>query len=665
MESRVIDATDLEALLKAEIDDAVDYIEQTVGPERAESTRYYRGEPFGNETEGRSQVVSRDVRDSVQRILASLMDVFFGSERAVEFVPEGPEDVAVAEQQTDYVNYVLTQDNPGFSVFYSVFKDALDNKAGVVKWWLDESTEVTYHDLSGLDDAALGMVLGEPGVELISASSTIDEAVAPVALQNGVPLEAVPQIHDVRVRRTRREPRIRIMAVPPEEFLIDRHAKDIDTARYVGHRCYKRFSDLVAMGYDPEVLEEHVAESERFGEAPETRARYGAQGGYFPTDHKNPAERPILYVESYVRIDMDGDDIAELRKVCTLGDRYKVVANDPVAERPFAAFCPDPEPHTFFGSDIADQTKDIQLVRSNIRRSVLDSLSQSLYPRTAVVEGQVNIEDVLNTEVGAIIRQRAPGMVQPFVIPFVGNEALPMDEMLKAERDARIGEHNMALEADALQSTTKSAVNAQVEAATKRLKLIARIFAETGMKRVFQGLLRLAVAHQDKPRVVRLRNEWATVDPAVWNANKDVTVNVGLGHGLAEDRMNTLREALAFQWQVIGTMGPSNPLVGLGHLSTTFGKLAELAGWKDTSMFANRLPPDYQPPPPPPPPPTPEQIIAQVEMAKTQAKTQEEAAKLQFEREKMWVEVGVEIAKLEAQHNKAVDIEKIRRQVPA
>lgn len=651
-----MDETDLQALVRSECRDAIEFIESTVGRERAKSIKYYRGDPLGNEEEGRSQVVSREVRDSVNSVLPSLIRVFMSAENAVEYVPEREEDVAMAKQATDYVNYVIQQDNAGFEEFSAWFKDSLYQTVGIMKYWRDESMEVTYHEFSGLDEPSLAIVMQEPGTEITEINSHL---AGPASAPGLTP----PQFHDVTVKRTRRASRVRIMAVPPEEFLIDRRARSIDEARYVGHRQLLSVNDLVALGYDRDLVEGHVSSSDSFNDSDELRERHAKLGGYWQDGGNNEAEKPVLYVEHYLRVDWDDDDYAELRRVCTIGESYEVVAVEPCDERPFAALCPDPEPHTFFGTDIADLTKDLQFISTNLKRAVMDSLAQSIYPRTAVVEGKVNIEDVLNTELGAIMRQDAPGMITPYVTPFLGKEALPVLEMIQAEKDGRVGTHNMALDADALQSTTSTAVNAQVNAANQRLEMIARTYAEGGVKRLFRGLLRLVSAHQDQPRMVRLRNEWVQVDPAQWNSGMDVAVNVGLGRGMTDDRIAALREVLAMQRAAIEQYGPGNPLVGVGQLRNTLGKLLELSGFKDTSQFFKPLPIDYEPPPPPPPQPGPAELLAQVEMKKIESDMAVDAAKLELERDKFHADILLRAEEIEKKYNTPVDVALIRASV--
>lgn len=640
----VDDALSLQTLIQREIERASSFIDEEIGPARAESLRYYRGEPLGNEEDGRSQVVWRVVRDAVRQILPSLIRVFFGSERAVEYAPHGPEDTAAAEQATDYANYVVLQDNPGIKVFLDAFNDSLYQKVGIIKLWRDHAIEVSYHEFTELDDAGVGQVLSEPGTELVNVNSTLaDPETAGQFLAAGVD---PPLLHDVTVKRTRKAPRIRLAAVPPEEFLIDPTARSLEEATYVGHKMEKTVGELVALGYDRDLVESHAyGHSDYTLKNEAARERMQLQS-LMPADTLNPDSRRVLYCESWLCVDLDGppdesgfptgDGIAELRKFCTIGEAYEIVNGDglgePVSEIPFADFCPFPEPHLFFGEDVADQTKDLQRITSNVVRNMLDSLARTIHPDTAVVEGMVTLDDVLNTENGRVVRQQAPGMYQVYTHEFVGGQALPILEMLKAEADRRVGVHNMALEADALQSTTKAAVNAQVDAARQQLELIARIYAECGMKRFYQLLLKLIVSHPDKGRMVRLRNEWVPVDPSVWNANMDVIINVGLGRGNDEQRLQALNAGMQAQLTMIQTYGPSNPWVTPQQIATTMAKMYEIAGWKDASQFVNPTAPD---PPPPPPQPTPEEILADVEKQKAQGHALETAAKLEIERDRL------------------------------
>jgi len=285
---------------------------------------------------------------------------------------------------------------------------------------------------------------------------------------------------------------------------------------------------------------------------------------------------------------------------------------------------------------IFDITRDLQEIKSEILRNTLDSLAQSIHPRTAVVEGQVNIDDVLNNETGAIIRMRAPGMVQPLTTPFVGQAAFPMMEYMDQIKEDRTGMSKaaMGLNADALQSSTKAAVNATISASQGRIELTARILAE-GMKKLFKGILFLVTTHQDKERMVRLRNEWVAIDPRHWNAGMDASINIGLGNGDTNERLQALMMIMAKQEQILQQLGPQNPLVTPQQFSNTLRKIVELSGFKDASSFFQDIPADYVPPAPPAPKPSPEEILAQVQAESIKADIQKKAADLELERQQM------------------------------
>ncbi len=655
---------EIQGIIASEMNAAVQFIEMDIGPDRAESTKYYRGDPLGNEEEGRSQIVTRDVRDAVRQVLPSLIEVFLGSERATEFVPKMPEDVQEAEWATDYILHIITNENPGVEIFYSWFKDSLYNKVGIVKWWKDDSKKVTYHNFSGLDDVALGLILQEKDVELVNVTSTPVAAMAGIAMMHGM---QPPMTHDGTVRRTTKGKDFKFACVPPEEFLIDRNARSIEDASYVGHRTLKSYTDLVALGLDPQLVEDNVNGGRAsLTTSTEVTERYRDQGGQYPYLSQNPGEQKALYTESYVRMDVDGDGISELRKFCTLGEGQDVVNGngfgEPVDERPFAALCPDPEPHLFFGNDLADMTKDLQRIGTNVLRAVLDSLSLTIYPRAGVVEGQVNMEDALNTEMGALVRMNAPGMYQPFATEFVGAAALPILDLLKSERDSRIGIHNMSLDADALQSTTKSAVDAQTRAATQNIRMIARMYAETGVKQLMKGLLRLVVAHQDKPLTIRLRNQWVQIDPCSWNADMDLSVNVGLGYGMTEDRVAVLQEIKTTQEAIIQQYGPSNPLVGLDQYRNALAKLMELGGFKDASSYFKAVPPGWQPPPQQPKP-SPEELLANVEMQKIKADMAVDSARLDLDRDKALADILLRADEINVKYGTQVNVAQIRQTI--
>jgi hypothetical protein len=563
------------------------------------------------------------------------MRIFFGPERVVEFTPQGPEDVQNAEQATDYVDFIFKRDNPGFKILHSAFKDALVRKCGIVKYYWDESVEVKAESFSMLDEQSMMMLTEDPDVEISAVREYPVPGTEPMNEAQGI-MTPPPMMYDVEIKRRIKTGKVKIEALPPEEFLIDRRAKSIDEATFVGHRTMKTVSDLVAMGYDYDEMVEVAGNGNDFDNNQEYTSR-NPFAVISTANNGDPSSKSVMYIEGYLKVDFDGDGIAEMRRICTVGTGNKVLRNEIVDDRQFADFCPDPEPHTFFGMCPADVVMDIQRIKSNVQRGILDSLAQAIHPRTAIVEGQANMEDVLNTEVGAVIRMRAPGMVQPFTTPFVGQAAFPMLDYLDDIKQTRTGISKAAagLDADALQSTTKAAVSATVNAAHQHIEMIARIFAETGLRKLFTGILKLVVENQDRARMVRLRNTFVPIDPRSWDSKMDVTVNVGVGDGTIEDRINILNQVAMRQEMLIEKTGPNNPVVSIPQYTNTLTKMLQLAGIKDSQNYFNQLPADFQLPPPPEPKATPEEMLAQVQAQSIQADIQKKAAELDLERQKM------------------------------
>ena len=646
IDPNVMSDDELQGIVGKEIDDAIDYIDNNISPIRAQATEYYRGEPFGDEEDGRSQVVSMDVRDTVQAILPSLMRIFHSTDNTVEYAPQGPEDIAAAEQATDYANFIINRDNNGFLAMHSAFKDALIRKVGILKCWWDDQTTIDAYNYTGLDDNALAALAADPDAMItVQASMPVGEPAPNPMTGEMLP---PPMMHDVRVEYTRPDGRVKLEAVPPEELLISREAKSIAEADYVAHRRIVTVSELVAMGYD---YDEVASMSSAYDDMNTNVERYTRNPALTNemNERNDPAMRKVLYVENYIRVDYDGDGIAELRKICTAGDGNKILNNEPIDMAPFATFCPDPEPHDFFGISVADTVMDIQRIKSVIMRNTLDSLAMSIHPRVAVTEGMVNLDDVMNTEVGSIIRQRQAGQVQPLSMPFVGREAFPVLQYMDQVKEARTGisKASQGLDANVLQSTTASAVAATVSAAQQHIELIARVFAETGMKDLFKIVLHLITTHQDAPRMVRLRNELVPIDPRVWNSNMDVSINVALGRGTDAERMMMLRQIGEMQKDAMKTMGPQNPLTDITKLSNTLKAMTELAGFKDTSQFWSN-PAEFTPPPKQEKPDVNEMLI-QVQIQQIQADIQKKAAQLQLDREKMQMEDDRKRDELEAE----------------
>ena len=625
---KVSEETNMENLvgvIKSEMDDASDFIHQ-VGADRAESTEYY----LGNEPEGtsslQSEFISTDVRESILFMLPSIMRTFFGTKKVVEFVPKGPEDIQLAEQQTDYINYIIQQKNNGFQVLYDAFKDALVRKTGFVKVFWDDTVKATTHEYTGLDPQSYQALIIDKDVEIVKESS-VTESITTLDPVSGEEItQEIPTSYDLTIRRLKQKNQVCIEAIPPEEVLISRHARDLESASYVAHRMIKSVSDLVAMGYDQEEVEQHAGyggsavDPEAFEEI---EARNPFDNMVYP-DRNDAGGKDVLYVEHYLFYDFDGDGIDERVRVCSIGNGLHVVNVEPWDELPICMFCPDPEPHTAIGSCPADYLKPIQAAKSQIMRDTLDSLGHSIFPRMGIVEGQVNIDDVLNTDIGQPIRMRAPGMVQPFAVPFVGKEAFPVLGYLDEAKENRTGvsKASAGLNADALQSSTSQAVSATMSGAQGRVELICRHFAEGGLKDIFKTVNNLVIKHQNAQDVYRLNNKFVPVDPRYWDNDKDIIVNVAISKSSDQEKFAVLQNVAQKQEQIMQLLGPQNPLVSMQQYANTLTKMIEMAGFKDSSSFINPEVPPMPPQQPEEQKPDAAEMLAQAEAMKAQVSAQ-------------------------------------------
>lgn len=647
-----MDDEDYENAVSQAISNAEDFIDMELSPDRELAARYYRGDEFGNEVEGRSRVVMTEVRDTVLAVMPSLLRIFCGTADAVEFINSIATPQAQADAQTAYVNHIIHKDNHGFTIFHSAFKDALVRKTGIFTWWHEEKETVTVETHTGLNEQAFALLQ----LEKEEASSedehisyhidVLDERVDttapsetplllgeedPAALDPNMP-PPVSFIRDVRVRKVVIKKRHKVAAVPPEEFICaPTSSDDIDEYPLVGRRQMKTIGELVALGHSEEEIREAIEAGNNGGSSLQNNAevvdRNGAQvERIFDTGFEDvdPASEMVKYVVAYILIDKDGDGIIERRKVVTVGDNHKIIYDEIVDEMvPFALICPDPEPHSPFGYSLADQTMDMQDIKSEMMRGVLDSLAESIEGRTAILEGQVNIDDALSNERGRLIRIKQVGAIQDMSTPFVGMNAMPVFDYLDNVKARRTG-ITMApagLAADTLQSTSTDAVNAVVDASQERAEMIARIFAETGIKRLFRGLLQQVVKHQDPKRLIRLRGKPITVDPRAFVADLDLETNVGLGRGTAAKKLQGLTAIIGKQQEILEKHGFDNPFVQLHKVSNAIEDWVHEIGFNDAGRyftlmdetaaaeFMKRQAEKQQPP-------SPEEILAQVQREK-------------------------------------------------
>lgn len=635
------DDNKLKSILESEIDDAIGYLETETTDERQTALEYYLGEPYGNEVEGKSQIVTREVAEVVDGALPQLMRVFTSSNDAVVFEPVNQGDEQTAEQATNYVNHIFYKDNNGFEIMHDWFKDALLQKVGVVKAYWEDKTDVTKEKYYGLNDDELAMIMQDPEVEIVEQATTIAQE-AVFDEMTGMEVSPAISMHDVKVKRSVDKGKVVVENVPPEEFLISKRARTIADAPFVAHRKMVTKSELIAMGYDKDVVMELlVGDALEF--SPERIARYSR--GEQPTDMDSDDEAMQLveYFECYLQTDFDDDGIAEMRRVCYAG--HEILHNEECDYVPFHSICPIPIPHKFFGHSLADRAMDLQLIKSTITRQMLDNLYLTNNYRVGAVEGQVNLDDLLTSTAGGVVRMKNPSAIVPMTVQSNAAQSFPMLQYLDEIQAKRSGvsDASQGLNPDILQNVTATAVNAMTSAAQGKLELIARIFADTGVSSLFKGILQLVCKYQQKERIIRINNKYVPFDPREWNSEYNITVNVGLGTGSKQEQLATMQMILDKQEQIITQYGLSNPLVNLKQYRDTLAKFVQMAGFKDDSQFlmevteeqsqmlaqqqaqSQQADPNTQA----------AQVLAQVEREKAQLKAQSEQAKLQLDREQM------------------------------
>jgi len=686
---------ELLAIIEAEEKRALGYGDGELSAEREQALKYYNGDLYGNEQEGRSSIVTREVADTVEWILPTLLDIFTASDKAVEFQPEKPNDEEATKQATDTCNYVFYKQNNGFVALYSFFKDALIQKNGYVKVYYEKGEKARKETYRGLTQGQFMQLLGQPNIEVKAHSEYPDPSVppmAPMAMAVGGAMGQPPQVsmlHDVIVEVTQQYGKVCVDPVPPEEMLIsvDLGQVDLQKATFVAHRCQKTLSDLADMGYDTDELsaggdDDNVVESS--GEWLERR-QYDEEQTYSQAESAvmDPTMRKVWVTEAYIRADYDGDGIAELRKVMKCG--RVVLENEETDVIPFAAITPVIMTHRHIGKSVADLIMDLQLIKSTLMRQVLDNIYFTNSPRQAVLSNsqgvpQANLDDLLTVRPGGVVREYVPNAVRPLTVPFMGQYGLQVMEYIDTVGAKRTGvtENLAGLDSDSLNKTARGATITQNNA-MMRIKLIARIFAETGVKAMFKLILHCLATHQDKAMIVRLTDKFVEVDPRGWDTSWDMTVNVGLGTGNKDQQLGHLQAITQAQ---IAFMQAGLPIVNPKNIYNVQARIVENAGFKSVEEFWTD-PEQQQQQPQQPPQPDPRMIQmqqeqqfkqqqAQADMQIEQAKMQQQAqaderrmqldvaksqAQMQLEREKAEQDFAIEQARMQ------LEVEKTKAQI--
>jgi hypothetical protein len=591
-----LDDNEIIALIEGEINSSSGFQDSEISAQREKAMEYFYGEPFGNEEDGRSQVVVTDVQDTIMWMMPSLMRVFTAGDRVVRFEPEGPEDEAVAEQATKYVNHVFHKQNNGFMILYNLFLDALINKVGIVKHYWEEKEKVTSEDYENLSDNEFRLLEQDENLEL-DQHTEMTKMVPVTDPMTGQMVEIEERTHDAVFLRRSVDGKVTIENVPPEEFLINAGAKTVEDATFICHRSHKSRNDLIAMGFDPEIVEELASSTSVDGIS--TSEEYTARHSYDSTDtytaeNRGDSEELVEVFESYLNLDSEEGDVSVLYKVTHAGS--EVLECEPIDYKPFSTVCPIPIPHKFYGLSVAETVQDIQLIRSTLTRNLLDNMYLANNGRFQVVEGQVNIDDLLTNRPGGIVRTRSPQALQPIQTPALQNYSFEMLEYWDNIKSGRTGVNptTQGLPADVLKShVTTGAITGALNNAQGRIELIARIFADTGVRNIFKSIYNLIQGYENRKKIVRVQNQYFEIDPSSWREDLDVSIEVGIGYGDQDIRMNNLSTYAALVEKVAQqTEGIINP----DNIYNLMREIADEMGIKNVDKFIS--PPSEEPPEP-------------------------------------------------------------------
>jgi len=605
MAAEKMDDDRLKALLSQEISSALTYDDTELSAKRAKALEYYRGEM--NDTpamSGRSSVVSKDVADTIGWMLPGIIRVFTASDRMAIYEPEKPGDEEFAKQATDYANYVFMKDNPGYRIMWDATHDSLLLGNGIVKHWWDDKEECEYTEHSGMTEEQIAVMQSDQYVEIVAQKQGEPQILDMPAPQNfGVPHIATVQVptYDIKVKRVTSSGRLRVKCIPSEDLLLNRGVTEIENARFAAHRSDTTRSDLIEMGFDKEIVGKLPVD--RFSSIQQEKISRDEGVRSFFNNVGDDSMLEVELFECYVKADIDGDGIAETIRAFYAGAGgtgelldWEVWEDD----IPFSDIPCEPIPHRWDARSIADDTDDIQRVKTVITRQFLDNTYWVNNPMTAAEENSVtNPETLRSPRFGATVWHKKGSVPPaPLPVPYIGDKALLALQHFDQVREMRTGvsRSTMALDPEALQNQTATAANNTKDAAYSQVELIARNQAELGWKRVFRQILKLIVKHQDRPRTIRLRDTWVEMDPRSWNANMDATINIGLGTGSRDRDMAMLNTILNVQIAMTDRLGAAGfsaqALEMVPKINMTATKLAESAGIKNPDQFYLDLKPE-------------------------------------------------------------------------
>ncbi len=550
---RPLGLEEVKTIVAHEIDDALGGLGSRIAEERRQAIRYFYGRPFGNEQEGRSSVVLTDVADTIEWIMPSIMSMLTDSGTLWEYQAANgsPEASDYAKQATEAINHIFFEQCDGYMVIHDWVKTALLEKNGFVHPRFEERFEPRHATYRGVTEAELGVIMNDDTVEITEFAEHVGDRDL-LDINTGLPRTTF----DITTLQVKTVGEFVVDGIPPEEFLMARRAIKLnDRTPFTGHRRKIMVSDLIALGYDPDLIT--TIPSDDTPEYSQGRTERLSEDETFPistADRADPASREIWVSDCYLRIDEDGDGFSELKRIIAAGAGPVTILSDyEVTSIPFCSLTSVPMPHKFFGRSIADQVMDLQLIRSTLLRQMLDNIYLTNNVRHQVVEGMVNIDDLLTSRPGGIVRVTAMGNMEEIVTKPLPGHAMEMMSFLDSVRETRTGvsKWQQGPEPASLKNVARGAVSDVQQMAGMKVGLIAQIFAETGIKRLGQQMYRIFVENATRPRTMRLRGEWIDVDPTLWARDMDCIVQVGLGLGESSRRQSNLEVIAANQKEML------------------------------------------------------------------------------------------------------------------
>lgn len=603
--------------------------------ERMTALDYYRQQPFGNEQDGRSKVVTSDVRDTIEWMLPQLVEVFLGPDAPCEFKPVSKDDVEAAKQQTKYVRNVFNEQNDGFLNLYTWIKDALLYKNGVIKCYWNEEEEAEEEEYKNINVVELEALKSYKNTTIEEITYKVNGAEVKEADLGQVPIDQI--VIDVKIIRKEDCSKITINPVAPENFMTDANFTSVDLADcdFCREDTYLTEAQLLEEGFSQSLIDGLPTYNPT--EKVETQNRFLYEGGLVVNEQSDKASRKIKISDVYIKIDADGDGVVE-RRFIKIGGDAEVLENEKVDYVPYRAITPIIMTHKYTGMSAADLVMDLQLLKSTLWRQSLDSLYLSNNPRYTVIKGAVELDDLLISRPGGIIRQDMAGAVGTLETPFVGANTLPMIDLIDKMREERTGVSSVSqgLSPDTLADSTNMMGAMIMNAAQARVKMIARIFAETGYKSLMLLIHQLTLQYEKNEKIADLGDgEYISINPSEWKRRKDMTVKVGVGYSDRTQKIASIERILAMQQQIFTGQGGEGALVNADNIYNAVNDLMELAGLDSRNRYFSD-PKIYKAPPPPPPSPQEKAVdVAEAEVKLSAAKS---AAQHEYDVEKLFMD---------------------------